>query len=77
MRISIKIVGRDQNGPRYAEVNRSGDYFTFTLSGSERETRMLAIKRRAIEAHREFERYHQALEDMGAVDRGDPYGYLA
>lgn len=73
MRLSIK---QRQNGT-WAEFARDGSFYTFTVAPSEAEARILAIKRHAIEAHREFERYHAALEDAGGVDAVDPYGYLA
>jgi hypothetical protein len=73
MRLSIKQL-RDG---RWAEFARDGSFYTFTIADTEEQARMLAIKRRAIEAHREFERYHAELEKMGEIDRSEPYGYLA
>jgi hypothetical protein len=73
MRLSI----RKRHNGQWAEFSRDGSFYTFTVADTEEQARMLAIKRRAIEAHREFERYHQALESIGAVDISDPYGYLA
>jgi hypothetical protein len=73
MRLSIKQL---KNG-QWAEFARDGSYYSYTVADTEREARIMAIKRHAIEARREWERYHTALEDMGAVDYSDPYGYLA
>jgi hypothetical protein len=73
MRLSIK---QRQNGT-WAEFVRDGSFYTSTIAQTEYEARILAIKRRAIEAHREFERYHSELEKAGVVDIRDPFGYLA
>lgn len=73
MRLSIK----QKKDGTWAEFARDGSFYPFTVAPTEAQSRILAIKRHAIEAHLEFERYHAALEAAGAVDAGDPYGYLA
>lgn len=52
-------------------------YFRSTLTDSERAAEIRALEMSAQWYHEQAHKAHERLQDLGAIDETDPYGYLA
>lgn len=63
--------------PGIFAVFTGAKYFVGTTTESEKEAEIRAFQMSAQWYRAQMDKAHERLQDLGAVDETDPYGYLA
>lgn len=73
----IKQIKKGPGAGKWADVNSKGIYYLSSLRDTERDATIASLQEKAREYQNKMDAIHRKLEKLGAVDRIDPYGYLA